>query len=254
MTNWKSGLVTESPQVTTGAYTPGRSGGVTGVVIHHCAGHYSYSLDYLANKQTQASAHYMIDETGTKVAELIEEQHTAWHAANQSVNDRTIGIENANVTLSPSWEVSRKTLDTLIKLLVDIARRHGIKKYTYGVNLWGHKDVSQVGTSCPGPFLYPRLRWLCDKANEQLGSGSKAPSTAPSPSQERNNGGALYRVTSTGLRIRRTPGLNGAVVGSITDGGTYTIVEERDADGYRWGRLKSGAGWIAISGGLAKRL
>lgn len=47
------------------------------------------------------------------------------------------------------------------------------------------------------------------------------------------------------LRIRKQPSLKSDVVGIITPG-IYTIVSEREADGYTWGELKSGVGWIAL--------
>jgi uncharacterized protein YgiM (DUF1202 family) len=57
----------------------------------------------------------------------------------------------------------------------------------------------------------------------------------------------MVRVTANELNIRRGPGTNHAVTGSITDKGTYTIVEESSGTGAsKWGRLKSGAGWIAL--------
>jgi len=55
------------------------------------------------------------------------------------------------------------------------------------------------------------------------------------------------RVTASLLNIRRGPGTNHAVVGTIRDRGTYTIVEESNGTGAsRWGRLRSGAGWISL--------
>jgi len=58
----------------------------------------------------------------------------------------------------------------------------------------------------------------------------------------------LVRVTASVLNIRSGPGTDHAIVGTITDRGTYTIVEESQGQGSRvgWGRLKSGAGWIAL--------
>lgn len=50
------------------------------------------------------------------------------------------------------------------------------------------------------------------------------------------------RVTDDNLNIRRGPGTNYSVVGQIKDKGIYTITETRS----RWGRLKSGAGWISL--------
>ncbi len=60
---------------------------------------------------------------------------------------------------------------------------------------------------------------------------------------------APYRVkiTTTALNIRKSAGTNASVVGCIRDKGIYTIVDEADGIGAtKWGKLKSGAGWIAL--------
>lgn len=54
----------------------------------------------------------------------------------------------------------------------------------------------------------------------------------------------LVKVTASELNIRKGPGTNYAITGSIKDKGVYTIVLE-DTTG-EWGKLKSGAGWIAL--------
>jgi len=57
----------------------------------------------------------------------------------------------------------------------------------------------------------------------------------------------LVRITTGALRIRRGAGTNTASVGLITDRGVYTIVDEADGTGAKkWGKLKSGAGWISL--------
>lgn len=54
------------------------------------------------------------------------------------------------------------------------------------------------------------------------------------------------RVTISDLNIRKGPGTNYARTQYIPVG-TYTIVEEADGQGAsKWGRLKSGAGWISM--------
>ena len=55
----------------------------------------------------------------------------------------------------------------------------------------------------------------------------------------------IVKVAVSDLRIRAGAGLSYVSKGYIKPG-KYTIVEERDADGLTWGRLKSGAGWIAL--------
>lgn len=52
----------------------------------------------------------------------------------------------------------------------------------------------------------------------------------------------IVRVTASWLNYRKGPGMNYAINGQIENGGAYTIVEEKDG----WGKLKSGAGWIAL--------
>lgn len=54
------------------------------------------------------------------------------------------------------------------------------------------------------------------------------------------------RVKVIDLRIRKGPGTNYGKVGTIKPG-TYTIVDEAEGKGAKlWGKLKSGAGWIAL--------
>ena len=55
------------------------------------------------------------------------------------------------------------------------------------------------------------------------------------------------RVTADTLNVRKGPGTNYAVAQSITDKGIYTITEEANGAGAtKWGKLKSGAGWISL--------
>lgn len=55
------------------------------------------------------------------------------------------------------------------------------------------------------------------------------------------------KVTCDVLNVRTGPGTGYTVAGTITDRGVYTITEEKDGKGAKkWGKLKSGAGWIAL--------
>lgn len=55
------------------------------------------------------------------------------------------------------------------------------------------------------------------------------------------------RVTANELNIRKGPGTNFGANGSIKDKGVYTIVAESAGSGAsKWGKLKSGAGWISL--------
>ena len=57
----------------------------------------------------------------------------------------------------------------------------------------------------------------------------------------------IVKIKATVLNIRKGPGTNYKVVSQIKNGGAYTIVEEADGKGAsKWGKLKSGAGWISL--------
>ena len=54
-------------------------------------------------------------------------------------------------------------------------------------------------------------------------------------------------IPDAGVNIRKDAGTDNEIVGVIGQGGAYTIVEEKKGKGAKkWGKLKSGAGWIAL--------
>ena len=55
------------------------------------------------------------------------------------------------------------------------------------------------------------------------------------------------KVNADALNIRKGAGTNYAIAGTIKNKGVYTIVAESDGKGAsKWGKLKSGAGWISL--------
>lgn len=57
----------------------------------------------------------------------------------------------------------------------------------------------------------------------------------------------IVQVTVDALNIRKGPGVGYGVVKTIYDRGRYTIVEEATGSGAsKWGKLKSGLGWISL--------
>lgn len=64
-----------------------------------------------------------------------------------------------------------------------------------------------------------------------------------------SNSFVSYRVkiNASVLNIRKGAGTNYAIAGTIRDKGVYTIVAEADGNGAtKWGKLKSGIGWISL--------
>ena len=55
------------------------------------------------------------------------------------------------------------------------------------------------------------------------------------------------KVSISNLKIRKGPGTNYAKTGKYTGKGIFTIVKEASGTGAtKWGKLKSGTGWISL--------
>ena len=95
-------------------------------------------------------------------------------------------------------------------------------------NGWGHLK-SNAG------WIYLENASYVTIGKTVAGSSSTTSSTATSASY-------LVKVTANALNIRKGPGTNYRTNGTITNKGTYTIIETQG----NWGKLKSGTGWICL--------
>ncbi|KUR78914.1 N-acetylmuramoyl-L-alanine amidase [Novosphingobium sp. Fuku2-ISO-50] len=127
------------------------------MVVLHYTGMQSAeeALDRLCDPAAEVSAHYMIDEDGT-VIRLVDEDKRAWHAGRSywrgvtDINSASIGIELVN----PGHEFgyrpfSDAQMESLVPLLADIVRRHGISP----ANVIGHSDVAPARKTDPGELF-----------------------------------------------------------------------------------------------------
>lgn len=174
----QSSLVTETVWADPSNYTVGRQDSIKGIVIHHAASTSFSSIGQaFATPGRGGSAHYGVE--ANKVAQYVKEENTAWHCGNWLGNSATIGIELTNSTGAPDWKVSDETIKTAIKLVADVAKRNGIPKLWLNPDadyptLSGHRDWYGAATYCPGDYLYSKLQYICDKANEILNPPAKA--------------------------------------------------------------------------------
>lgn len=86
-----------------------------------------------------------------------------------------------------------------------------------------------------------------------LGVAVKAPQSpakpsAPAKPKPAAPAGTLYKVTGKWCWVRKGPGTNYAKNGKVQRNEVYTIMEVKAGPGSAkgWGRLKSGAGWVAL--------
>ena len=160
-----SNLVTKRMQAYAGNYTKGRSryGKITEITVHHCAG--IMSIDDLGRLWQrvgrEGSSHYGV--SGTQIGQYVSEDDIAWTNSHWASNCRAVTIETSNSGGAPNWPVADDTLQTLIKLVADIARRNGLHPLVLGKTLTWHSMYS--ATACPGPYLKGKLQYIADEAN-----------------------------------------------------------------------------------------
>jgi len=117
------------------------------------------AIEWLANPESQVSAHYVVSEDG-QIVRMVDESKRAWHAGRSwwrgvtDINSASIGIEIVN----PGHEFGyrpfpEEQIDTLVPLVGDIVRRYGI---TRG-NIVGHSDIAPARKRDPGE-LFPWAR------------------------------------------------------------------------------------------------
>lgn len=254
-----------------------------------------------ASPSKEASSNYGIGYDG-RIGLYVEEKDRSWCTSSSSNDNRAITIEVASDTYHP-YRVKDVAYKSLIKLLVDICKRNGIKKLVWstnksermnhlnGCNMTVHRDYANK--SCPGDYLYNLHGQIAKEVNAQLGSGTSSTTKKTlyrvrktwkdAKSQkgafndlsnakkcaDKNKGYSVFdesgkavytseatnstssfkvQISIPDLNIRKGPGTNYDTTGKFTGKGVFTIVETKQGTGSAkgWGKLKSGAGWIAL--------
>lgn len=250
--------MSNSPLVTYTKISPNknspRTQKIDTITIHCTAGQCTIEAlgNMFAAPSRQASSNYGIDRYG-KVGMFVEEKDRSWCTSSGANDHRAITIEVSSNSYDP-YEVSNNVYEVLVKLVVDICKRNGIKKLVWstnkqdrmnhrnGCNMTVHRDYA--AKACPGDYLYERMADIARRVNIQL--GSEKPFTPPSLANKPQSSSYLVRVSISDLYIRKGPGTNYQTAGFISPG-VYTIVEEKTGQGAKkWGKLKSGAGWISL--------
>lgn len=224
-------------------YQKGRSGyKICKITPHHMAGKLTAKRcgELFQNPKRYASSNYGIGYDG-EIYCYVDEDNRAYTSSNKANDCQAITIEVANSKTGGDWPISEASWNSLVNLCVDICRRHGFRlEYTNNPNGSLTRHNMFAATSCPGPYLQGRFSELAKVVNSRLDNDQPE----PVPEVKTNY---LVKVTTSVLNIREDAGTNYEVVGQIKDKGTYTIIAEKDGQGAsKWGKLKSGQGWISL--------
>lgn len=245
--------------------TSPRNHAIDTITIHCIVGQWTakQGCDYFATTNRQCSANYVVGKDGS-IGLSVDEKDRSWCSSNGTNDNRAITIEVASDTTHP-YAVTAKAYAALLDLVTDICKRNGIKKLVWstnkndrvnhrnGCNMTVHRDFANK--ACPGEYLYSRHGEIAAEVNRRLqGASNGGGVVVTPPTTEKPTGGTtgatvtpyLVRVKITNLNIRKGPGTNYGSTGFIKPG-VYTIVAESTGTGAtKWGKLKSGAGWISL--------
>lgn len=245
--------------------TSPRNHAIDTITIHCIVGQWTakQGCDYFATTDRQCSANYVVGKDGS-IGLSVDEKDRSWCSSNGTNDNRAITIEVASDTTHP-YAVTAKAYAALLDLVTDICKRNGIKKLVWstnkndrvnhrnGCNMTVHRDFANK--ACPGEYLYSRHGEIAAEVNRRLQDASNGGGVVVTPpAAEKPTGGTTgatvtpyhVRVKITNLNIRKGPGTNYGATSYIQPG-IYTIVAESTGKGAaKWGKLKSGAGWISL--------
>ena len=117
------------------------------------------------------SSHYGIGYDG-RIGQYVDESDTAWTNSNWDSNCKSVTIETSDN--DNSWYVNDTTLNSLIKLVADIAKRNNLGTLVPGKSLTWHSMFTS--TTCPGDYLRSKMQYIADEANK-INCGSSVPSS-----------------------------------------------------------------------------
>lgn len=234
------------------------------ISIHCVVGQCSVeTLGYIfADPDRQASSNYGIGYDG-KIGMYVEEKNRSWCTSSASNDNRAITIEVASDTYEP-YRVNDSAYKSLIRLLVDICKRNGIKKLLWKADksLIGQVDKQNMtvhrwfaNKSCPGDYLYNLHYQIADEVNKQLGTSqttSTSSKNQPEIYQLNSSVKTNYRVkvtASNGVNIRQGAGTGYRILGAVPFGAILNVTKYTSGGNHKWGLIEYNGtkGWIALT-------
>lgn len=249
--------MSNSPLVSYTKLSPNHSGlrkqKIDTITPHCIVGHLSLQTlgSIFASPDRQASSNYGIDSEG-RVGMYVEEKNRSWCTSSSKNDQRAITIEVASDKTHP-YKITDGAMEGLVELSVDICKRNNIPKLLWKADksLIGQIDKQNITvhrwfakTACPGDYIFSQLGYVADEVNKIL---LKKPLVSSIKETIIKGVPYVVRVNTNTLNYRKGPGINYPVAGVVRRDQVYTIIEESfGLGGSKWGKLKSGAGWISL--------
>lgn len=203
------------------------------------------------------SSHFSIGLEGEIIQNLPLDE---WSYCTNQANGYSISIECCHPDDTGKFNVA--TEKSLIELCAYLCKKFKLNPIN---DIIRHYDVTKK--ICPrywAPYGSTTLEVANQRFNTFKQSVAKqmgiSTTTTITPSKDTTNNTSKnvlrVKVIASSLNIRTNPGTGtgSKIVGTIKDGGVYTIVETRMVGNVKWGKLKSGAGWISLNSKYVKEV
>lgn len=151
-----------------------RTSKIDTITIHHMASTMTLEQCGTAfSSERQASSNYGIKDK--RIAVYVPENYRSMCSSNAKNDDRAITVEVGNSKAEYPWPVSPESIETLIKLCVDICNRYGFPYLEYDKSMQKIGKPYQItlhrwftATQCPGDYLVSHMDDICKEINERL--------------------------------------------------------------------------------------
>lgn len=177
---------TVSPDVTkimNKHFTPGRGGAnIEYITRHHLAGILTTEQTWDVWQSRQASAHYVVENSG-RIGQLVWDRDTAWSNANSNSNSRSIAIEHSNSGgEAAGWPINETVIREGARLAAALCWFYKLGRPAFGKNIRDHREFGQ--TSCPyhlasGGKYHNEWMRIAGEHYDWMAAGGKAPESKP---------------------------------------------------------------------------
>lgn len=252
-------ILTKNP-----CYKVGKKIKVKGLMLHSvgCPQPKASAFINSWNKESynRACVHAFIDGNAGVVYQTLPWNYRGWHCGG-SGNDEYIGVEMCEpekiqytsgtnficLDKTVARAIVRRAYESAVELFAYLCEVHDLDPLKDGVVL-SHKEGYERGIA--SNHGDPQHLWNGLDMGYTMDGFRKDVVIAMNESIDKSGKeeeNYLVRVKIPDLNIRKGPGTNYAKIREYTGEGIFTIVEEADGKGAeKWGKLKSGAGWISL--------
>lgn len=165
-------------------YTPGRGGAkIEYITRHHLAGILTTEQTWTVWQTRQASAHYVVENSG-RIGQLVWDRDTAWSNANAYSNNRSIAIEHSNSGGDAAgWPINDTVIREGARLAAALCWFYKLGRPQFGKNIRDHREFGS--TSCPyhlasgGKYHDEWMRTAGEHYDWMVANPDGAPATTP---------------------------------------------------------------------------